>query len=59
LDGSQRLGTPFNDIRPRNIGANGIIFDPSKHPLQQALEIVTAGVAAGAGAKAAYDKASK
>jgi hypothetical protein len=31
--GSWRLGTPVNDIRPRNIGANGIIFDPAIDPL--------------------------
>lgn len=37
-NGTVRLGTPFNDIRPRNIGANGIIFDPSKNVIQQALE---------------------
>jgi hypothetical protein len=30
--GTSRLGTPFNDIRPWNIGANGIIFDPAKNP---------------------------
>jgi len=35
--GSWRLGTPLNDIRPRNIGAGGQIFDPALHPLQQAL----------------------
>jgi len=28
-EGSKRLGTPINDIRPRNIGKNGIIFDPA------------------------------
>ena len=31
--GSWRLGTPVNDIRPRNIGANGLIFDPAIDPL--------------------------
>jgi len=39
--GSLRLRTPFNDIRPRNIGANGLIFDPAKHPIQQSLEAIT------------------
>ena len=34
--GSWRLRTPFNDIRLRNIGEGGIIFDPSLHPLEQA-----------------------
>jgi len=38
LEGSKRLKTPFNDIRPRNIGANRIIFDPAKHPIQQTVE---------------------
>jgi hypothetical protein len=33
--GSRRLGTPFNDIRRRNIGANGQIFDPSLHPIHE------------------------
>jgi RHS repeat-associated protein len=27
--GSLRMGTPFNDIIPRNMGINGKIFDPS------------------------------
>jgi hypothetical protein len=44
LEGSQRLGTPFNDIRPRNIGADGLIFDPAKHPIQQGLEAGAAGL---------------
>lgn len=34
--GSIRLGTPFNDIRPRNIGATGQIFDPAWHPVHRA-----------------------
>ena len=38
VKGTMRLGTPFNDIRPRNIGANGIIFDPSKNFIQRGLE---------------------
>ena len=29
LRGSWRLRTPFNDIVPRNMGANGLVFDPS------------------------------
>ena len=33
LRGSWRLGTPVNDIRPRNMGANGLIFDPSYDPI--------------------------
>ncbi|MDR2172882.1 MAG: hypothetical protein LBE32_01555 [Burkholderiales bacterium] len=39
-EGSRRLGTPFNDIRYRNIGADGIIFDPAKVPLHQGIEAV-------------------
>jgi RHS repeat-associated protein len=35
LKGSVRLGTPFNDIGPRNIGANGSIFDPTLPPVQE------------------------
>ncbi len=41
LEGSKRLKTPFNDIRPRNIGANKLIFDPSKHPVQEGMEWLT------------------
>jgi RHS repeat-associated protein len=32
--GSKRLGTVFHDIAPRNIGANGLIFDPVKPTFQ-------------------------
>ena len=35
-EGTKRLGTPMNDIFPRNIGAGGVIFDPSLHPLHRA-----------------------
>ena len=31
--GSRRMGTFFNDIHPRNIGANAKIFDPAIDPL--------------------------
>jgi hypothetical protein len=48
--GSMRLKTPFNDIRPRNIGAGGIIFDPAKHPIQQGLEATAVGTAGGTAA---------
>ena len=34
--GSWRLRTPFNDIRFRNVGEGGVIFDPALHPLEQA-----------------------
>lgn len=29
LRGSYRMGTIFNDIRPRNMGLNGLVFDPA------------------------------
>ncbi|MBI4560655.1 MAG: hypothetical protein HY724_01320 [Candidatus Rokubacteria bacterium] len=35
-EGTKRLGTPMNDIFPRNIGAGGVVFDPALHPLHQA-----------------------
>ena len=35
--GSWRLGTPVNDIRPHNMGANGLIFDPALDPLVRPL----------------------
>ena len=50
FEGSKRLNTPFNDIRPRNIGINGIIFDPSKHPIQESLEWFTGAALIGSGA---------
>jgi len=37
IRGSWRLGTPFNDIRPRNMGMNGKIFDPVYHPFHEML----------------------
>jgi hypothetical protein len=43
-EGSKRLGTPMNDIRPRNIGANGMIFDPALHPVQQGLYWTAGGL---------------
>ena len=47
LRGSVRLGTPFNDIRPRNIGANGIIFDPATAPFHQTLFAILTGLVGG------------
>ncbi len=55
LEGTKRLGTPFNDIRPNNIGADGIIFDPAKHPIQQALEAMATAGLLSAGAYEAYN----
>ena len=37
LQGSRRMGTFFNDIQPRNIGVNGLIFDPAIDPVTKAL----------------------
>ncbi len=42
IKGSYRLGTPINDIIPRNMGRNGLIFDP-------AIDWFTQTVVAGAG----------
>jgi len=47
LRGSVRLGTPFNDIRRRNIGANGIIFDPATTPFHQTLLAIISGFVGG------------
>ncbi|MEH6462261.1 hypothetical protein, partial [Chitinimonas sp. JJ19] len=55
MEGSYRLGTPFNDIRPRNIGANGVIFDPAKHPVQRNLEVFTAAAVFGTGGYLGFD----
>jgi len=33
--GSYRMGTFLNDIRPRNMGVNGLIFDPAIDPLMK------------------------
>jgi hypothetical protein len=53
--GSWRLGTPVNDICPRNIGANGLIFDPAIDPLVRPL-YWTAGVGVvGAGGWGIYE----
>ena len=43
-EGTKRLGTPMNDIRPRNIGANGIIFDPAIDPIQRGIYWTGVGV---------------
>ncbi|MCX6970735.1 MAG: RHS repeat-associated core domain-containing protein [Verrucomicrobia bacterium] len=51
LQGSKRLGTPMNDIRPRNIGASGVIFDPALHPVQRGVYWLGAGAV---GATAGY-----
>jgi len=56
IQGSWSLGTPFNDIWPRNIGANGQIFDPALHPIHQAAWWTLGGVSVvGGGALAYYE----
>ena len=34
---------PFNDIRPRNIGSNGLIYDPALHPIHEGIYWVGTG----------------
>lgn len=58
-EGSRRLGTPFNDIRPRNIGSGGLIFDPAKHPIQQGLEAGAVGLGIGVGGMYLYNELSE
>ena len=41
--GSVRLRTPMNDIRVRNIGANGQIFYAALHPVQQGIYWIGSG----------------
>jgi len=49
LRGSLRMGTFFNDIQPRNIGMNGLIFDPAIDPVTKTLFWSGVGGAVGAG----------
>jgi len=37
FSGSKRLGTYLNDIQPRNMGRNGLIFDPALDSIQKNL----------------------
>ena len=37
MEGSRRIGTYFNDIQPRNMGTNGLIFDPAIDPVTKGL----------------------
>jgi RHS repeat-associated protein len=39
LRGSYRMGTLLNDIRPRNMGVNGIIFDPAWDPIMRGIAL--------------------
>jgi RHS repeat-associated protein len=43
LQGSRRMGTILNDIQPRNMGVNGLIFDPALDPVTKALLWGSAG----------------
>jgi RHS repeat-associated protein len=54
--GSMRLRTPFNDIRIRNLGAGGEIFDPSIHPILQAPLWIGTGVLTYEGGTLVYYK---
>jgi len=42
--GSWRPDMPTNDIRMRNIGANGQVFDPALHPIQRAIYWGASGI---------------
>lgn len=37
---ARKLGTPINDVFPRNIGATGRIFDPALAPVHQLMNAV-------------------
>ncbi len=52
--GSWRMRTPMNDIRPWNIGANGQIFDPALHPIQQGVYWGGSAIVVGAGGSYFY-----
>ena len=54
--GSWRLGTPFNDLWPRNIGANGLAFDPALHPIHEGIYWVGTGVVIFKGGELLYYK---
>lgn len=41
LQGSLRMRTFWNDIQPRNMGVNGLIFDPSIDPISKIVGIGT------------------
>jgi hypothetical protein len=54
LEGSKRLGTYFNDIQPRNMGANGLIFDPAIDPITKSFFWGAVGASPIGGAAARY-----
>jgi hypothetical protein len=53
-NGSWSLGTPFNDIWPRNIGANGHIFDPALHPIHEGIYWAGTGIVVYKGGELLY-----
>ena len=55
IEGTQRLGTPLNDIRPRNMGANGVIFDPALDPVTKWLWRIGIPVGIGGGVYAGHE----
>ena len=54
VKGSYRMHTPFNDIIPRNMGRNGMIFDPAVDWFSQTIT-VGSGVGIAGGSYFAYD----
>ena len=49
IEGSRRMGTLLNDIQPRNMGVNGLIFDPAIDPISKGLFYGGIGVTVGFG----------
>lgn len=48
----------MNDIRPRNIGANGIIFDPALDPIARGVYWTGAAAVVGTGGYGLYEMIS-
>jgi hypothetical protein len=57
--GSARMGTLLNDIRPRNVGLNGLIFDPALDPISKGLLVGGGAAAAGTGIYGAYKRGQR
>lgn len=54
FQGTMRMRTLLHDIKPRNVGANGVIFDPALDPISKGLLIGGAPAAVGVGGYAGY-----
>jgi hypothetical protein len=52
--GSKRLGTYLNDIQPRNMGRNGLIFDPAIDSVQKGIFFIGVPTAIGTGLYMTY-----